>query len=366
MKKFNKFSLLAMLLAFTALFTVSCSDDDNQDQGVIPDAGPDVKAVILNQGQFSKGNASLSILLEDGSIKNDVFRETNGRPLGDVAQSLMYKDGKYFIVLNNSKKIEVIDAKSFKSLQTILFKEEVQPRYMVSTNANEALVSDANGQLIRINTTTYEAIETIPTPDFTAEQMICVGGKLFCTAPYSGAGIYVYNTQDLHTPVKLNTSYAPAETAALVLDANNKLWALCAGLNMGTLKKESVLYGIDPATTKVTDTIALPAGISASSYPRLASNIKSNKLYFDGKQNDKNYVFEVDPIQKTVQPYMELSGLGMTYGMNISSDGNVFICDCLDYSAQRAYVREYRTDGSFFSYKVGIYPGQIYFTEDNK
>lgn len=357
----KKNSLLVILWAFCSLFTVSCSDDDDNTPGNLTDDEASIKAIIVNQGVYSKGNASISTILEDGTVNNDVFRQANNRPLGDVAQSMMYQDGKYFIVLNNSKKIEVVDAKNFKSLETILFEEEVKPRYMVATQEHEAVLSDANKQLIRINTETYQILETISTENFAVEQMICVDGKLFCTAPSgAAAGIYVFSINDLNNPVKIATGYIPYETAALVSDTNHKIWALCTG------NQESILYGIDPATTAVTDTIRMPEGISPTSYPRLAVNTKTNKLYFDGRQDNKNYVFEADPADKTIKTYVELSGLGMTYGMNISSNGNVFIADCLDYSGQRAYIREYRTDGSFFSYKVGIYPGFIHFTENNK
>lgn len=363
--KMKKFSLLAILLAMFALFTVSCSDDDNTPEK-LPEPTVKVKAIIVNQGVFTKGNASLSTLLEDGTVNNDVFRQANNRPLGDVAQSMMYQNGKYFIVLNNSKKIEIVNADDFKSVETILFEEEVNPRYMVAINEREAVLSDMNKQLLRINTETYKVQATIPTENFAVEQMLCVGGKLFCTVPYGAAsGIYVYNTSDLKTPAKIDATHTPYETASLVLDANNKIWALCYGYN-DNYQKESIIYGIDPATTHVTDTIRMPDQISPSSYPRLAVNVKTNKLYFDGRQDNKNYAFEADPVNHTVKPYVELSGLGMTYGMNITSDGNILLADCLDYSGQRAYIREYRTDGSFFSYKVGIYPGFIHLTENNK
>ena len=51
----------------------------------------------------------ISVLNKDGSVIPDIFREVNHRPLGDVAQSITKINGKYFVTLDNSKKIEVID-----------------------------------------------------------------------------------------------------------------------------------------------------------------------------------------------------------------------------------------------------------------
>ena len=47
--------------------------------------------------------------------------------MGDVAQSITYFNGKYFVVLNGSAKIEVVEPETFKSVGTILFtrKKEV-------------------------------------------------------------------------------------------------------------------------------------------------------------------------------------------------------------------------------------------------
>lgn len=347
-----------MLWTLLALLTFSCSDDDGQNQPEIADNSGKIKAVIVNQGPYTKGNASLSTIGDDGTVTNDVFRKANGRALGDIAQSMMYQNGKYFIVLNNSKKIEVVDAQNFTSLSTLLFKEEVKPRYMTAISDQEAVLSDMNRQLIRINTETCEVKETVPSEDgIRIEQMICVGDKLFGSAP--GEGIYVYPTNDLRHPSPIPTECRPYETAALVL-ADHKIWSL--GQNA---EAKNVLYGIDPATTQVTDSLPIPDGM-LTSFPRLAANPQTDKLYFDGRQDDKTYVFEADPATHTLTPYVELTDLGMLYGMNVSSDGTVFVADCLDHSGQRAYVREYRADNSVFSYKVGIYPGFIHFTENNR
>ena len=69
----------------------------------------------------------------------------------------------------------------------------------------------------------------------------------------------------------------------------------------------------------------------------------------------------IDPI-----PYRELPGLGMMYGMGISPDGDVYLCDCLNYTAQRGFLRKYKADGSVESKRVGIYPRMVHFTEYDK
>ena len=64
--------------------------------------------------------------------------------------------------------------------------------------------------------------------------------------------------------------------------------------------------------------------------------------------------------------YYDLQKVGMMYGFAVSPEGDIYLCDCLDYTAQRGYVRHYLKDGTKSSHKVGIYPGQVYFPENQR
>ena len=77
------------------------------------------------------------------------------------------------------------------------------------------------------------------------------------------------------------------------------------------------------------------------------------------------YLFDMDT--KEFKPYSNLLGMGMMYGMGVSPDGDIILCDCLDYSAQRGYIRQYkRNDEDIISRRVGIYPTMVHFTEYDK
>ena len=72
-----------------ALFFVSCSDDDVERGTADPAITYNHGIVVLNEGNFNDGNASVSYIAEDFSInQNNIFGlANNNRPLGDVAQS---------------------------------------------------------------------------------------------------------------------------------------------------------------------------------------------------------------------------------------------------------------------------------------
>lgn len=356
MKNFRE-HLLVILTFVMISFTMSCTEEDKKDEPTIDPPMSEIKMIIVNQGQFTKANASLSTISRYGEVNNDIFQSANNRPLGDVAQSMARIENNLYVVLNNSNKVEVINSITFKSEGTVLFDETMSPRYIIRQDDTSAIVSGGMGKLARINTKTFKTIEYVPVENGSIEQMFTVGKKIFCTIPYgNNAGIYVYNAGNLKTSKKIESSGIPYETSLFVEDKDKNIWTL-------SKTDKNVLVCIDPVTEQVTNTIAIPEDIELTYFPRLGMDFAGTTLFFNGNKDagETEYVFAANISDKTVKTYVELTGLGMTFGMAVGEDGNIYICDCLDYSAQRGYIREYRPDGSYFSYRVGIYPGQVFF-----
>ncbi|HBX44490.1 DUF5074 domain-containing protein [Limibacterium fermenti] len=360
---------------------IACdSEPDLPD--VIPSGG-NVKMIVVNEGLFTTNTAALSVIYNDGNVDWNIFQTVNKRPLGDVAQSLTYINDYYFLAINNSKKIEIIDPETFKSVGTILYEEAGSPRFIASINDSIAVVSDLYGQLVKIRTKPpYRTVEflKLPSKNIGIEKMTVAGNKLF--GAYFSKGIAVFDCNNvtieamrLIPDVKVGEN---TKTAKMIADANGKLWVMTSDNNQLTWNC------INPATEKVEKKVEIPYVksnwkkgdiVGMPNYNRVDVDASNTKIYFNLMEasRDNNgqfktqvvYTFDVNTLR--YEPYMELPDVKMMYGMGISPNGEVCICDCLDYSAQRGYVRVHAPGNeTVVSYKVGVYPRMVYFPENNK
>lgn len=368
----------------TAYITVNTNVDELVLKVTQTGRGKTVEMIVVSEGQFTKGTASLSSITYAGTTAWNIFQDVNQMPLGDVAQSMTCIDGKYFVVLNNSRQIKVVEPQTFKLLGTIDYEQAASPRFMVPINETEAIVSDLTSQLTKVNYNTNKVVEYISLSGAAVtsmEKMVRVGSKVFGA---SGSAVAVFDVNNVSaTSIRLveGLTGSVIKTAKMILDKNNKLWVFA------TVSGKSVLNCIDPATEKVVKTVEIPYAVSGteqyvtgsitgtSSFTRMDTDRTKSKLYFymnmlvnPTKKATIGAIFTLDVDKNAIDavPYRELPGLGMMYGMSISPDGRVFLCDCLDYTAQRGFLREYKADGSVDSKRVGIYPRMVWFTEYDK
>lgn len=169
----TKTKYLWLLISSLILMTVSCKKDDV----FIPANIQDSKGFyIINEGVFTQGNGSLSFYdFEQDSVLNNLFENINERPLGDVFQSMTFHNGKGFLVVNNSGKIEVVDSASMKSIQTL--DAFISPRQILFHN-NKAYVTDLYSDKIYIlDANTYAEIGSIAV-DGSTEDIVEHQGKI--------------------------------------------------------------------------------------------------------------------------------------------------------------------------------------------
>ena len=119
----SKDYLLSMLLA---LVCFSCDEDEEIARSLFERGGG---FFVVNEGAFQQGNGSFGFFNAlSGEYEDAVFASQNDLPLGDVVQSALNIDDRIYIVVNNSNKIEILEADSLKSTGRI--EGLNSPRYM--------------------------------------------------------------------------------------------------------------------------------------------------------------------------------------------------------------------------------------------
>lgn len=125
-----------VLITLTLLASCAKSTSNKQE-------GSGERILVVNQGGFNRGEGSLSLIQpETRTVAEDVFLAKNGRPLGDIAQSVTEFAGKLYIVVNNSHKVEVVASDDYRSLGTIAIPNNASPRYMGITNNNRGYITN--------------------------------------------------------------------------------------------------------------------------------------------------------------------------------------------------------------------------------
>lgn len=384
----QKKRVLGLFCAVLMLSLSGCEYEDDFPAGV---GEGNIEAIVLNEGRIGTNMGAISVLYRNGMVSPDVFRVVNNRPLGDVAQSITMINGKYFVALNNSKKIEIVDSQTFKSEGTILYTQAGLPRQIVSVSDSTAIVSDLlsnnvsgtdlPSQLVRIRTVPPYGtpLEYIVIRKW-VEYMEVADNKLF---GMTAKGLYVFDldniTQEGSRMIEDVYNEETTKTCKMLKDKNGRIWALMNERDKSKLTAV-LLKCIDPETEKVITTYRLPFVdkneakegdvVGTVSYNRTDMDAAKTLIYFSvrtckpGRPNDSQQsIYTLNTDNGTFRLHRHVPGVDMMYGCGVSPQGEVYICDCLDYSAQRGYIRHYKESGNIESYRVGVYPSQVYFPE---
>ena len=188
-----------MLMALGCMLVIGCTKDPVEpDTPILPGDDSDStafvdKAWVLNEGTWSKNNAGVSFLdVKQGAIDNNCFKEQNGRGLGDVAQDLIVYGSKLYVTVWNSNTVEVINAKTGKSIKQISFASKGPREFAVS--GGKVYVSCYDETVVRIDTVSLEIDGTCAVDGFRPEGMCVLGDKLYVTHSWrpaeNGASIY--------------------------------------------------------------------------------------------------------------------------------------------------------------------------------
>jgi len=309
---------------------------------------------VLNEGGFMKNNASLTYYVPDSNkVYQDVFRAVNGRPLGDVANDMKIFQGRGYIVVNNSNKVEVIDIGTNRSVGTINIGAGRSPRQIAFADVNKAYVTNLyDSSVAVVDLLTFSVTRTIQVGQ-NPEGIAIVQGKAYVANSGFGSGNTV-SVIDVALDVVMKTVRVGDNPSFIAVDSDDDVYVLCTGRfgdpgNPGSGTPGKVFI-INPSDDNVKDSILIGGhpfklGMSTSGVAYVPNDTLVIKL--DTRTNKNLGIF--------------LSGSSY-YSVSVDdATGDVYLADAKDF-VQNGEVRIYTKDGVLKGkFDAGIIPGTIVF-----
>ncbi len=351
-KVFNLIAGAALLLGY------GCTPVAEYDAPATLDG---IRAIVVSEGQFGYGTSSLTSLTYQGEVEQDLFRRVNNRPMGDVAQSMTKIGNKLYVPLNNSRKVEVMNAQTFQSIETMTISHDVIPMYVCHLGGDSIAVTDqkANSQLIIMDINHGEdrpfVRRTISLGGYNRSfQMQLIGNKLFVGADR----MTVFDLGKMNEQDKRELKKQDGETIQLtdfskiVVDKNGMLWAL----------GHWQVFCIDPKTETTVYELNV-GGLNINSWTSsMDISPDGSTIYFNSAR--RVYTIDVDHPQVPANPIIAPTREdGRTvYNMCVSKENTIFLCEVLYGSLSRSRIYEYEPDGTLVQeFRGGIFSHYIYF-----
>ncbi len=315
---------------------------------------------VICEGNFGNGDGSLYWYdINNKTASGDLYLNNNGKQLGDVFQSMSLVGSKYWLCVNNSNKIVILDTSTLKEIATIPVK---QPRYL-SVGANNAVYISTlyNNKVYIANSSSYTITDSVLLPTKNTEGMLVALDKVFLSS-WDTSNNYIYQlSSGNHTIEKsiLVAGYAPQ---AILLDKYNTLWVLSGNKVKG---KNASLTHIDPSTGAIIKSFQFPS--NADPIKPVMNPSKDTIYYIEVNYNgqaENNGIYKMG-ISATTLPedaFISTHNNQYFWALGIApGSGNIYVGDSKGFT-QKGNVFIYTNYGiKLDSFKCGIGPSQFLF-----
>ncbi|MFI3262482.1 MAG: hypothetical protein R3Y26_06190 [Rikenellaceae bacterium] len=368
--------ILALLISLGLCY--SCTDNVTSSSYTFK--SDNLRAIIVSEGQFGYGTGSVTALYEGNAYVNDVFSNVNGRPIGDVPQSITKIGANYYIPVNNSQKVEVVSATTFESVETMVLEHSTIPMFVeylggdsviVSDQSSSAIVGSSEKSSLMIMDINHgedrDMLRRLIPVDFPTQQMKLHNNKLFV----GGTQFSVFDLNGLESDKRRDILTAEGNTievagfSKICVDNSGYIWVLSG----------AGVYCVNPITEVAIKEISVE-GIDTY-WGNIDIDADGRWLYF----NSGSDIYAVDTQNPTTptQPIFTHDNddaLWTTYGLSTTEDNTIMISRVLFGSITRGRIFEYNLSGNIVNYytdddgeeqpyfRAGIFPRIIHVIND--
>jgi DNA-binding beta-propeller fold protein YncE len=361
-KTFNlkRFTYLTAGLMALMTVSVSCEEEDLTDEGNNENPEDLAGIYISNEGNFGSSDASISFINpESYEVTNKVFQNANGRELGDILQDIYFTDNQNaYLVVNNSKKVEVVDSETFESIGVLTGVdyprqfEQVSPDKGYLTNGNSA--TGEAGKVYIINLIKNEITDSIMVGE--GPESMAVGEDYVYVANSGGynqdSTVFVIDKNMHQTVDTIEVGNIPFD---IEIDNQGDIWVFCKGLGSwqtgGPTTSKLVKINQNDFSTTFYD-----IGKTGSfGYYLLATDKNKENIYYVGA--DGVYKMGISDNQVPASPVINK----VPYGIDVNPDNNEIFLTVSNYSS-KGFVFRYDTNYSIIdSTEVGYNPNAVVF-----
>lgn len=333
-------------------------DKPNPSQYQIPNATHH-GVIICNEGSYGNNNGELSFIdIDQSAIYNQLYKTANAKSLGDIVQSVEEMNDHYYVSINHSNKISILNKSTF--VESAIINAIQSPRYITQVNASKAYVSCLyypRVYVIDLNTNTLIKTITVDYPN--TERMLVSNGFCYVTN-WDTASAYIYKiniaTDSIVQKITLNCK----ASHEIMQDKNGMLWVLSGNKFKNT---SSNLSQYNPVTNQLIRTIPFNADADPI---RLRLNSTKDTMYFinvnynGSATNNGLYKMGIDEHVIPSSPFIQANINSYFWALGIdSSSQHIFISDPKGFT-QQSTVYEYTSNGLLLhQYTAGI--GANYF-----
>ena len=353
-------SYKALIFFFCCLLTSCVKDKPATLINNTPGSSGNVYVVC--EGNFGVGDATLYAyeFLKD-SVFGDLYNAVNHQPLGDVFQSMQRIGDKFFLCINNSDKLVVLNAADRTLVGTIGIKK---PRYILAISPSKAYVSTLYSKKVYvIDPQKMQLTDSIAMPDKNPEEMCIYNGNVII-ATWDTAGNSVYSIDVTTNKVIQAYKVAGYAPQSVLIDKDQMLWVLSGN---PTDHRACAWTRMDPSTGQILASYAFGAKVNAV---RPVLNNTRDTLYFieanqDGGTTDNGiYRMDIHSAALPPQPFVAAKQYQYFWALGIDPlTGSIYVGDPKGF-IQKGSVYIYSPDGTQIkNFAVGLGPGHFYFDE---
>ncbi len=356
-------------LLFLSLFLFACEKDEitqeeeqQQEEEIQPRGDYDLGLLITNEGPFGTGTGTITYVSEDYQTVNQaIYNAVNGEDLGNIVQSVSFKEDVAYVVVNNSSRIVVVNRYTFEK-QAVIETGLDQPRYMAVvddtgyvTNWGDPFNNDDDFIAV-IDLTTNTVTTTIPVV-FGPENIIYTAGKLY-VAHQGGYGqndkITVINPADNSIIATIDVGDVPQSLAVIAGD----LVVLCSGKpSWADVETAGSIVTVNTSSNTIEQTISFP---NTTDHPSNLAHENSDIYYM---LNGGVYSMDIAAGVLPDTPLFTSTATEFYYGLTVNN-GKLYIADAGDFQSNGILkVYDLSTNQEIESIETGLIPRHVYFNE---